>query len=140
MTTLLLALALPVLAQTDGSTWESKPGMLRLSGMVLFFGGQGPLSYQLPAAGSAPQGAVPAGEVFGSACQHGLSVPLSLAPRSTRLSGGAGKGGYEKALADIRSRHPDLRGIYDAKVDDHRVSILGVYQRLCTEITARGFK
>lgn len=140
MTGLLLSLALPVLAQTHGATWESRPGMLRLGGLVLFFGGRGPLSYQLPAAGSAPEGAIPAGTVSGSSCQHGLSVPIALTPRSARLSAGRGYGGYEKALSDLMSRRPDLRGIYDAKVDDHHVSILGIYRRLCTEITARGFK
>ena len=140
MIRLLLALAMGAMAQTDGSTWESKPGMLRLGGLVLFFGGQGPLSYQLPAAGSAPEGRVPTGEVTGTSCQYGLSVPIALAPRSTRLSAGRGLGGYEKALADIKSKHPELRGIYDAKVDDRHFSILGIYRKMCTEITARGFK
>lgn len=136
----LLAMALPALAQTHGSSWESKPGMLRLSGLILFFGGQGPMSYQLPAAGSAPEGATLLGEVTGAACQHGLSVPLSLGLRATRVGAGRGLGGYEKALADLKSRHPEVKGIYDAKVDDRTFSLLGIYRKLCTEVTARGYR
>lgn len=137
---LLPALVLPALAQTHGSSWESKPGMLRLSGLILFFGGQGPMSYQLPVSGSAPDGTTPVGEVTGSACQHGLSVPLGLGLRATRVGAGLGLGGYERALADLLSRSPDVKGIYDAKVDDRIFSILGIYRKLCTEITARGYR
>lgn len=140
MIALWLALALQASAQTDGATWEANPGMLRLGGMVLFFGGEGPLSYQLPAAGSAPAGAKPVGEVFGSSCQYGLSVPLALAPRATRLAAGRGLGGYEKAIADIHSKHPGLKGVYDVKVDTRHLSVLGIYRKQCVEVTARGYQ
>lgn len=137
---LLLALATAAFAQVERPPWEAKPGMLRQSGLVILFATQGPLSYSPPTPAGLPKDAVPAGQVRGESCQHGLSVPLGLGLRATRLSAARGRGGFEKALADIRSRHPDLRGVYDAKVDDHIVSVLTVYNRLCTEITAKGFK
>lgn len=67
-------------------------------------------------------------------------LPLGLGLRAQRVGAAGGKGGYDRAVADIRSRHPELKGIYDVKVDDHRVVVLTVYQRLCTEITAWGFR
>ena len=140
MIALLFALALPAFAQTELSSWEASPGMLRQSGLVIFFGTQGPLSYASLTPAGLPKGAVPIGEVKGESCQHGLSIPRGLGLRSTRLSAARGAGGFERALVDIRSRNRELRGVYDAKIDDHVVSILGIYRRLCTEITARGFK
>ena len=139
---ILLALLLGVLpagAQLESSSYEARPGLLRLSGLAVFFGVQGTLSYAATP-GGLPRGAQPLGEVRGQACQQGLSVPLGLGLRAQRLRVGAGKGGYERALDDIRGRRPELRGVYDVKVDDHIVSVLGVFQRLCTEITARGFR
>lgn len=135
---LAVLLAAPAAAQRERSSYDSNPGILRMSGFVIFFGVQGPVSYEAPTPSQLPPGAAPAGEVKGKACQHGLSIPLGL--RSFRLSGGLGKGGFERALAGIRREHPGLRGVYDAKVDDHIVSVLGVYQRLCTEVTAWGFR
>jgi hypothetical protein len=35
---------------------------------------------------------------------------------------------------------PEIRGIYDVKMDYHRISILGVYRRQCLLISARAFK
>lgn len=128
------------LAQPESSSYDANPGMLRSSGFAVFFGIQGPLSYESPSPAKLPADAKPAGEVRGRSCQHGLSIPLGLGLRATRISGGAGKGGFDRAVADILRQHPDLRGLYDAKVDDHVLGILGVYQRLCTEITAWGFK
>lgn len=135
----LLGLAAFAAAQEHNS-WDANPGMLRTGGLVLFFGGQGPLSYASATPGGLPKGATAAGEVRGRACQHGLSVPLGLGLRAQRVSAGGGTGGYDRALADIRSRHPELKGVYDVKVDDHRTVVLTIYQRLCTEITARGFQ
>jgi hypothetical protein len=42
-------------------------------------------------------------------------------------------------MKDIQSRSSELDGIFDVKVDVHKFSILGIYRRECTEITARGF-
>lgn len=134
----LLGLAASAAAQ-EHSSWDANPGMLRTGGLVLFFGGQGPMSYA-STPGGLPEGATPAGEVRGRACQHGLSVPLGIGLRAQRLSAGGGRGGYDRALADIKTRRPELKGVYDVRVDDHRTVVLTIYQRLCTEITARGFQ
>ncbi|MCX5787915.1 MAG: hypothetical protein NTX64_05315 [Elusimicrobia bacterium] len=135
----LILLALSAAAQETAS-WEAHPGLLQLSGLVVFFGGQGSLSYASPTPASLPPGAVDAGEVRGQACQQGVSIPIGLGINATRVAAGAGKGGYERALADIRAKHPALKGIYDVKVDDHHVAILTIFRRLCTEVTARGFQ
>ncbi|MBI4423275.1 MAG: hypothetical protein HY554_06090 [Elusimicrobia bacterium] len=133
-------LAAPAAAQPETAAYEARPGILRQRGFVLFFGGQGPLSYGAPVPGRLPPDASDAGEVRGRSCQHGVSVPLGLGLRSARLSGGGGRGGFDRALADLHRRHPGLRGVYDAKIDDHVLGVLGVYQRLCTEVAARGFR
>jgi hypothetical protein len=133
-----LFLALSAAAQ-ESQSWEAKPGLLSLSGFAVFFGVQGTLSYA-STPGGLPRGASDAGEVRGQACQRGLSIPLGLGLRATRVSAGAGKGGYERALADIRAQHPQIKGVYDVKADDHITSVLTIFQRLCTEVTARGFQ
>lgn len=136
---LLLALAAPARAQNEGA---ARFGLIRPGGILLFFDSVGPMSYVAMTPKDLPADAVPAGEVFGKGCQHGFSIPLgSPLNRSTQsLSAAAGRGGYEKALKQLRESHPGLRGIYDVKVDEHVLSILGFYRRVCAEITARGFR
>jgi len=133
-----MVLALSAAAQETRS-WEAKPGLLSLSGFAVFFGVQGTLSYA-STPGGLPSGASDAGEVRGQACQRGLSIPLGLSVSATRLSAGAGQGGYERALADLRARNPRIKGVYDVKADDHITSVLTIFQRLCTEVAARGFR
>ena len=124
-------------AQTE--SYEANPGLISLSGFVVFFDSEGPLSYATLTAKNLPSGAVLIGTVKGRGCQYGISTPIGVSSMP-RMSGAAGKGGYERALQDIWERHPDLRGIYDVKVDDHLLSVLTVFQRQCTEVTAKGFK
>jgi hypothetical protein len=129
------AAAAPAFADSSDEAW---PGLIVPSGFVLFYDTTGTLSY--PSASRLPPQAEPLGKVKGRGCQYMLSVPLSLALRSNSASGAAGRGGYDAAFKDIRKAHPELRGIYDVKVDDHELSILGVFTRVCTEVTAFGFK
>jgi hypothetical protein len=58
----------------------------------------------------------------------------------TRVSGGGGVGGFERAVRDILERHPGLRGIYDVMIDVHTLNVLTFFRRLCTEVTALGFR
>jgi len=133
-------LAVPARAQEDGTS--ASPSLIRPGGMTVFYNSEGPMSFVTPTPKDLPPGARDAGEVKGRTCQHGVSIPLgSPLNRSTQsLSAAAGRGGYEKALKQLRERHPGLRGIYDVKIDEHTISILGFYRRVCAEITARGFK
>ena len=140
MSRILLLLALwagPAAAQEDSS--QAMPSILRMGGLSLFNDTQGPLSFVSMTPREVPAGARLLGEVTGRSCQHGLAIPLAASLRATTLSGTLGKGGYDKALADLKSRRPDVDGVYDVKVDLHLRSILGFYKRLCTEVTARGF-
>lgn len=130
----LLLCAIPAGAQTYGA----RPGLLRMSGIVLFYDVRGPLSAQAMTRRELPAAWRPAGEVRGRGCQHGLSIPLSASLRPTSLAGAAGDGGYERAVAQIRREHPELAGLYDLRADVHHLSILGVYRRRCVEVTARG--
>jgi hypothetical protein len=108
--------------------------------MTIFYNSEGPLSFATPTPGEIPPGAQDAGEVRGRTCQHGLAIPVTASFRPTTVSGAAGDGGYRKTLAVILKARPDLAGIYDVKVDLHNLSILGFYRRLCTEVSARGFR
>ncbi|MEN8129956.1 MAG: hypothetical protein ABFS45_07130 [Pseudomonadota bacterium] len=125
---------------TAQPSYEAKSGLLPMGGLVIFFDSEGPLSYVTSAPGDLPDDMVPLREVKGRGCQYGLSVPLLGASTITRISGGMGRGGYGKALKDIKLRYPELAGIYDVKIDDHVISVLTMFRRVCVEITARGFK
>ena len=126
--------------------YEAKSGLILndLTGirdLILFYDSEAPLSYQTLTHRDVPQDAVLVGEVVGESCQRGLRVPLLFVlPINTRVSGAIGNGSYEKALSNIREKHPDLDGIYDVRVDIHTFSILTVYVRDCTNVVARGFK
>lgn len=121
-------------------SYEAAPGLLLTGGFIVFFNAEGPLSYSTLTAGKLPGDAMPLGSVTGRGCQYGLSIPILSSSAITRVSGGAGRGGFQKALGDIREQHPELRGIYDVKVDNHLLSVLTVFSRRCVEISARGFK
>lgn len=125
-------------AQSD--SYEANSGLLPLGGFVVFFDAGGPLSYLTMTPRDLPPGSTPIGVVTGRGCQYGVSTPLVGLSGLPRLSGGGGEGGFEKALQDIREHHPELKGIYDVKVDDHVVGVLTVFQRQCTEVTAVGFR
>ena len=139
--TLALALLLSagaVRAQEDGS--RARPGLIGFSGILIFYNSSGPLSFESSLPNDLPAGAVAAGEVSAQSCQHGLEVPLSASLQAAKISGAAGDGGFVKAMENLRLARPELKGVYDVKVDVHTISILGVYRRVCTEISARGFR
>lgn len=135
------ALAWGFITNVQGrESYEAAPGLLPSKGFVIFFNAEGPLSYPTLTGAELPGDAIPIGLVTGRGCQYGLSIPIVVSSSITRVSGGAGRGGFQKALSDIRERHPRLRGIYDVKVDNHLFSILTIFSRRCIEIAARGFK
>ncbi|TPW21322.1 MAG: hypothetical protein FD126_806 [Elusimicrobia bacterium] len=139
----LLALALaaaPGARAQEEEGDDSSPGMVRVGGFLLFYDSQGPLSFASATRSELPAGAVDAGEVVASACQHGLSIPTGFSLRSTNVSAAAGRGGYMKALERLRKERPELRGLYDLKVDVRETSVLRVWRRMCVELSARGFK
>jgi hypothetical protein len=121
-------------------SYEAAPGLLFPGAFIVFFDAEGPLSYAALTPGKLPGDAMPLGAVTGRGCQYGLSIPIIGSSVITRLSGGAGRGGFQKALRGIREQHPELRGIYDVKVDNHLLSVLTVFSQQCVEISARGFK
>ncbi len=129
-------------AQAERPPYEAQMGLIRVGGFIVFFNSQGPLSFQTLDPSEIPKDAVDAGVVRCDSCQHGVSVPVPGigSNRTTNISGAGGNGGFDKALANLKKERPELRGIYDVKVDTHRISVLGIYRRLCTEVTARGFK
>lgn len=134
------AALIAVPAAADRGSYDAQYGLIPVGGFVVLFNSNGPLSFQTATPSDVPPGAQDAGEVFGSSCQHGLSVPTALQARSTNISAALGNGGFARALSAIQKRRPEVRGIYDVKVDMRRTSVLGVYRRLCTEVTARGFR
>jgi hypothetical protein len=120
--------------------YEADPGLIPMGLFTVFFNTEGPLSYATLTPGDLPAEAVPLGTVKGRGCQYGVSIPIGGTSFITRVSGAVGRGGYEKALRDIRNHHPGLKGIYDVKVDEHILNILTVFERLCVEVTAKGFR
>ncbi len=138
-----LFLLLASQARADWDEYDARPGLIPIGGLIVFFNSQGPLSYPTLTPKEIPSDAVNIGTVRCKSCQHGLSIPIttpSSSSRSTNLSGAQGDGSFKKALAQLQKDRPELKGIYDVKVDMHRISVLGIYKRLCTEVTARGFK
>ena len=121
--------------------YEASPGLIFVGLFMVFYDSQGPLSYQTMTHQEVPKNAVRVGEVVGDSCQHGLSIPIifSLTDRFS-VAGAKGDGSYKKALLDIHEKYPDLAGLYDVKVDIHRMSILTIYRRDCTVVVAQGFK
>ena len=126
----------------ESASYEAQIGLIPIGGFVIFYNSQGPLSYDTLTPKEIPRDADDIGEVKCEICQQGVSIPIlsSSGSRSTSISAARGDGGFGKALLSFRKEKPELRGIYDVKIDFHRISILGIYRRLCTEVTARGFK
>jgi hypothetical protein len=136
---LIAALMAPQAAHGQ-SGYEASSGVIRPGGFVLFLSASGPLSYATLTPGHLPRDALRLGPVSGRGCQFAISTPVINIAGIPRLSAGAGGGGFDKALQHIREQYPDLTGIYDVKIDVHTVGVLTVFQRLCTEITAQGFR
>ena len=136
---LLSSLAPRAGAGGEGDENEASPGLLPTGGLMIFYKSEGPLSFVTMTPKDVPAGAKPLGTVKGVSCQRGLSIPISADIRGTSVSGGYGDGGFVKALAQIKKEHPTVVGIYDVRTDLRVFSILGVYRKLCTEVTARAF-
>jgi len=136
-----LLAAAPLRADWEGS--DARPAFLRPGGIILFMNSRAPLSFKTLTPGEVPADASDAGPVSCRSCQHGVAIPVTQPTASSRgasVSGAGGDGGFEKALARLKKERPELRGIYDVKVDLRRVSVLGIYRRQCLEVSARGFK
>lgn len=138
MAALLLAAAVPARAVDEDEAYAVS-GLLRMGGMNLFTVSDAPLGFVGAAPGEAPKDAVHLGEVTGKACQRGLSIPISLTKRQS-VSAAGGKGGFVRALAQIKKRVPDAEGLTDVRVDVHLLSVLGIFQRSCLELTGRAWK
>ena len=106
----------------------------------MFFSTEGPLAYRPLTRSEIPKNAVLMGRVSGQSCQFSLAIPLSASARGTSISGAIGNGTYSKIIKQIEKEHAGLRGIYDAKVDLHSTTILGIFGRLCTEIDAQAYR
>jgi hypothetical protein len=122
------------------SGYEASSGVIRPGGFVLFLSASGPLSYATLTPGDLPRDALRLGPVRGRGCQFAIATPMINIAGIPRLSAGAGGGGFDKALQHIREQYPELKGLYDVKIDVHMVGVLTVFQRLCTEIAPQGFR
>ncbi|MBI2070648.1 MAG: hypothetical protein HYT79_08610 [Elusimicrobia bacterium] len=132
------------LADAERLPHEVKPGILRPSGLfVLFYDSKGPLNYATLTHRGLPHDAEPIGEIKEKSCQFGLSIPLGIpyaSSRSSSISSVYGDSSFVKMMGKLRSRYPDLTGIYDVKMDKHTIRVLGIFTRMCIEVTAQGFK
>lgn len=137
---LLSALAVTVSAAGPFApeSYEARPGLINLEGYVIYYNAQGPLSMVSMTRSEFPKGAIPSGRVEGKSCQHGLQIPFSATLRPAKISGAIGDGGYRKVLGEIYEDNPGIIGLYDVKVDQQVISILGIYRRVCTEVSAYG--
>ena len=132
-------LAQPVMASGEAEQEDAVPGLIPAGGIMVFYQSQGPLSFVTMTPKDRPAGARELGTVKGVSCQHGLSVPIAAQFRATSITGGYGDGSFKKALEQIKAANPDLAGLYDVRSDLRVFSILGIYRKLCTEVTARAF-
>lgn len=135
----LLALAPLVRAagENDGDT--AVPGLIPAGSFMIFYDSSGPLSFVTMTPKDKPAGTPELGLVKGVSCQHGLSIPISANLRGTSISGAVGNGSFVKALEEIKKKKPEVAGIYDVRTDQRIFAILGIYRKLCTEVTARAF-
>ena len=137
---LLLALLLVPAAARAQQTYEASPDLIGIGGYVVFYDARGPLSFLPMTRRDLPHDAVIGDEVAGQACSYGVSIPVTLSVNAIRVSGAYGMAGYEDALAKIQQAHPHLAGVFDVRVDDHTISVLGIFRRACTQVVARGFR
>jgi len=126
----------------DAEPYEYKPDLISVEGYILLYDVQGPASYVTSTPGKLPAQAIKLGPIHAKACQHGLTLPLTinLKAQSGKIGGALGSGGYLQALNNLKKERADLEGIYDVKVDLDEVRIFSIYSRLCTEIIAQGFR
>jgi hypothetical protein len=126
-------------ANGEGDEDDAVPGLQPFSSGVIYYDSSGPLSFPSMTPKDVPKGVTTIREVKGRACQRGLAIPTAVSFNSTHIGIYFGNGGYGKALAQIKRRNPRVIGLYDVRTDVETFSILGVYQSLCTEVTARAF-
>lgn len=136
---LFVALAPFVAAKGEEDGDDASPGLIPAGGILIFYKSEGPLSFVTMTPKDVPADARRLGTVKGVSCQHGLSIPITASLRATNVTGGYGDGSFRKAVAQIKKEHPDMVGIYDVRADLRIFSLLGLYRRLCTEVTARAF-
>jgi hypothetical protein len=135
---IVLALAAPLKADEDGN--PDRPALIQTGGLVLFYSAEGPLSFITMTQRELPAGAQDSGPVAAKTCQYGLSIPVTASWRPTTISGAAGDAGFVRTLNRMKEARPNLAGVYDVIVDRHIVSVLGIFRRECTEVTARSFR
>lgn len=135
----LLALAPLVRAAGENDEDVAVPGLIPAGSFMLFYDTTGPLSFVANTPKDKPKGAPELGLVKGVSCQHGLSIPISANLRGTSITGAAGNGSFVKAIEEIKKKKPEVAGIYDVRTDQRVFAILGIYRKLCTEVTARAF-
>lgn len=141
MKALILVAVLAVSAGARGENDEDTavPGLIPSGGLMIYYNSKGPLSFVTMTPKDLPKGARQLGTVSGSSCQRGLSIPITADVRGTSISGAYGDGSFMEAVAHIKKRKPETTGIYDVRVDQRVFSVLGIYRKLCTEVTARAF-
>ena len=115
------------------------PALIPAGSFMLFYDSSGPLSFVAMTPKDKPVGAPELGLVHGVSCQYGLSIPISADVRGTSITGAIGNGSFVKAISEIKKARPEVAGIYDVRTDLRIFSILGIYRKLCTEVTARAF-
>ncbi len=106
---------------------------------VAFYQTKGALSYQPMDGKDLPPNVIDAGNFQDKSCQYGISIPLSIAVNSTKISAHFGDGTYFKTLRKIQTKHPELAGLFDIKADLQTVSVLGLFAKECVIVAARGF-
>ncbi len=136
---LVVLLAASAGARGENDEDVATPGLIPAGGLMLYYNSTGPLSFVTMTPKDIPQGARPLGTVTGTSCQRGLSIPITADVRGTSITGAHGDGSFQKAVAHIKAQRPETAGIYDVRVDQRVFSILGIYRKLCTEVTARAY-
>ncbi|MBI4369091.1 MAG: hypothetical protein HY547_02560 [Elusimicrobia bacterium] len=128
----------------DDYPHDAKAGLISPgSAFIIYYDGQGPLNFDTLTPGSLPADARPFGSVQGRSCQYGVSIPFNISypiVRSPSISSVWGNSSLKKIINAMTNDHPGLKGIYDAQIDKHTIQVLGIFTRLCIEVTAKGFR
>jgi len=136
---IITGLVIPLLGCIAPQPYEANPVYLGMPGsggmdIDLVYFVTGPLSYQTMALRDVmkKEGKI-VKDVRGRACQTGISIPF------TQGSVAWGPGGFARAL-EAAQRAYLVDALYDVRVDEERLVVAGLYQKLCLRVSGVGFR
>ncbi len=111
--------------------------ILDLPPVVIYQDQAGPASFQPAVLSEYPGGKI--GRVIdvrGESCQQGIAIPII---GGFSISFGWDDGSYDAALQDAMKSYM-VEQLFDVRADIRRLNVIGVYQKLCVIVNAKGIR